>query len=248
MWLVLCSRGDAAAIWAHRGLARRLAPLVLLHPETLVHGCRWDHRIGSAGASTRITLASGLTLEQGQVRGVLNRLVGVTADFFAGSGDAEYAALEMHALLLSWLHSLPIPVINRPHAQGLAGTWRHGSEWVQLAARSGLPTPRYRQASADSRRDLYGETPLFPPGTATDTVLVLGGRTAGAPAPPTIAAGCIRLAELASTPLLGVDFALGESGPWTFAGATPLPDLRLGGEPFLDLLAAGLLGGSEVAA
>jgi hypothetical protein len=41
--------------------------------------------------------------------------------------------------------------------------------------------------------------------------------------------------------LLGIDFAMSAVGaPWEFAGATPLPDLRLGGEPLLDALTMAL--------
>jgi hypothetical protein len=41
--------------------------------------------------------------------------------------------------------------------------------------------------------------------------------------------------------LLGIDFAMSAVGaPWEFAGATPLPDLTLGGEPLLDALAVAL--------
>jgi hypothetical protein len=67
-------------------------------------------------------------------------------------------------------------------------------------------------------------------------VLVLAGHVVGEAAPPAVQAGCRRLAHLVCTPLLGVDFTAGEAGPWTFVGATPAPDLRLGGEPLLDVL------------
>ena len=50
--------------------------------------------------------------------------------------------------------------------------------------------------------------------------------------------GCRRLAELSHTALLGVEFTTSSAGPWTFAGATPMPDLRLGGEALLDALAS----------
>ena len=84
--------------------------------------------------------------------------------------------------------------------------------------------------------EMYGERPLFPPEVPRRSVLVLGGQTTGAAAPPEIASACVRLAEEAEIALLGVDFVAGPEGPWTFAGATPHPDLRLGGEPLLDLL------------
>jgi hypothetical protein len=249
MWLVLCSPGDASVPWVHQGLANRgLLPLWPIGPAALFQGCRWEHRVASDGCASRLTLADGRVLESGQVRGTLNRLTGVPAELFDGSADRDYAVQELYALLLSWLHSLPAPVINRPVPQGISGAWRHSSQWVQLAARAGLPVPGYRRTSADPRSALYADSPLFPAGTPTRTVLVLGGYTAGAPAPPGIAEGCRRLARMAGTSLLGVDFADGGTGAWTFAAASPLPDLRIGGEGFLDLLAAALRSELDVAA
>jgi hypothetical protein len=56
--------------------------------------------------------------------------------------------------------------------------------------------------------------------------------------PAHIGEGCRRLAGLAGTELLGFNF--GED--WTFAGATPWPDLSVGGEALLRALAAALQG------
>jgi hypothetical protein len=238
MWLVLSSAGDVSAHWAYQGLAcRGVFPLLLIDTESLIHG-RWEHWVASGGCRTRITLANGFVVESDQVRGVLNRIVGVPPWLFAGGDDRDYAFQELHALLLSWLHSLPATVINRAVPQGLCGAWRHNSQWVRLAARAGLSVPVYRRASTDRRAALFDDSPLFPPGTSTRTVLVLGGETFGSPVPPDVARGCRELARLAATSLLGVELTAGEDGAWTFAGASPLPELQSGGEPFLDLLAA----------
>jgi hypothetical protein len=51
-----------------------------------------------------------------------------------------------------------------------------------------------------------------------------------------VLAGATRLARLAGASLLGVEFGPG----WTFAAASPTPDLRAGGTPLLDLLASSL--------
>jgi hypothetical protein len=57
---------------------------------------------------------------------------------------------------------------------------------------------------------------------------------------PELASSCTALAARTGTPLLGVTLAVEADGqPW-FAGATPLPDLRLGGDPLLDGLARAL--------
>jgi hypothetical protein len=71
---------------------------------------------------------------------------------------------------------------------------------------------------------------------AARTVVVVEGEALGVGLPAAVRAGCVRLAELAGATVLGVE--LGVDGRVT--SATPLPDLRHGGERGLDLLAAAL--------
>jgi hypothetical protein len=117
-------------------------------------------------------------------------------------------------------------VLNRPTPQGLSGPWLERSEWLMIAAQAGLPTPVYRSGSRPARS-----------GPAR-SIIVVGRNALGPPAPREVVAGCGRLARLARTAILGVDF----DGAWLFAGATPLPSLRRGDERMLDLLAAALRG------
>jgi hypothetical protein len=152
---------------------------------------------------------------------------------------------ELHSFFLGWLSALPGVVINRPTPWGLAGQWRHVSEWVALAAQAGLPVPPYRLSSRDLSEAAGYVTRLAPDGVPLTTLIVAGDAVLGAPAPPHIAAGCLRLAELTDTALLGVEFVVDREGIWTFVGATPQPDLRLGGEPLLDTLSLLLRGGQE---
>jgi hypothetical protein len=246
MWLVLCSSQDLPALWAGQGLkARGLDPVEIVTADQLACSLRWEHRLGAGGAEVEVTLADGRTLRHDRIRGALNRLQWIPPGVFAASPDREYALQEMTAFFLSWLYGLPDPVLNRPTPQGLSGRWRHASEWIWLAAQAGLPVPPYRKRDLDAEGWTPGERPLFPQGTPMQTVLVLDGETAGAAAPAEILGGCRRLARLAGTSLLGIDFAAGPAGAWTFAGANPTPDLRLGGDRFLDQLAATLRGPEE---
>jgi hypothetical protein len=103
--------------------------------------------------------------------------------------------------------------------------------------------PDYKQSSHDYLDEMGVERRLVPIGTPVNTVFVAAEHVVGTPAPPDIVKGCQRLAELSRTELLGVEFVAGSAGPWTFAGATPWPDLRLGGQALLDVLASVLRGG-----
>ena len=242
MWLILASQNDAAALWAYQGLrSRGLNPIELVFTEMLPFALRWDHRVSAAESSIAITLADGRVLKNSAVRGVLNRLTHVPLDHLSGNLDYDYATQEYAAFFMSWLASFRQPVLNPACAQGLAGAWRHISEWVHLAARAGLPTPKYRQTSADEVDETIEVRKLFPEGTPIFTSIVVQDRVVGQAITPEIEKACLKLAELSQTPLLGIDFAMSAVGaPWEFAGATPLPDLTLGGEPLLDALAVAL--------
>jgi hypothetical protein len=241
MWLVLCPDYDSPARWAFEGLrARGLAPLEFVSAEALTRSRRWEHRVGADGADVQFELPDGRVLRGRDVRGVLNRLTHVPVGHLRATRDHDYMTQEFTAFFMSWLYALPGPILNRPTPQGLGGRWRHSSEWVLLASSAGLPTPPYRLSSQDGHDEMTaGERSLLPAGTKTRQVVVVAGQTfAPFAVPDEISAGCVRLAAAAETPLLGVDFSAG--GEWTFAGATPLPDLRAGGAPLLDALARAL--------
>jgi hypothetical protein len=234
VWLVLCSAYDIPALWAYQGLrARGLAPVELVSAELLTNTLRWEHRLGSAGVSINISLADGRVIRGDRVRGTLNRLLSLPFEYFqmASPVDRQYATQEMNAFFMSWLYALPAPVLNRPTPQGLCGHWRHPVEWHILAAKAGLPTAVCRQSSFDTLATSY---PGSQPAT---TLFAVQDRIVGGPAPGFIVEGCRRLAELSGTAVLGIDFRHSPEGPWTFAGCTPMPDLRLGGAAILDALA-----------
>ena len=102
-------------------------------------------RAGSTGWTaaahwTRLVLADGRVIDTRDVRGVLNRLLWVSAEGYAGASEAdrEYAGGELYALVQSWLASLGRRVINRPTGSALAGTWRTPCQWRAVAREAGL--------------------------------------------------------------------------------------------------------------
>jgi hypothetical protein len=243
VWLVLSDSSDPSAAWARHGLRLRgLDPIELVTADRLVSGALWSHRIDGDGARFEILLADGRRISSNRVRGALNRIVAVPPEALAGAAaeDRDYALQELTAFFMSWLHALPGPVLGRPTPQGLSGRWRHVSEWVWLAAAAGLRTPAYHQGSHNGAG--WQEPALAPFGAPRRTVLVAGSRAVASDAPATVLEGCLRLSRLADAELLGVDFTWNRSDGWTFVGASPYPDLRPGGEQFLDALASILRG------
>ncbi len=238
MWLVLCHSGDVAALWLYNGLRQRgLKPLQLVSAEVLACSRLWEHRLAAGHTTVDITLHDGRAIHGDGLRGVVNRLVAVPMDLWrrASPADRAYVLQELTAFYVSWLMALPCPVLNRPSPLGLAGAWRHQSHWVWLAARAGLRTPDYIQSSQNPI-DRPGALRRRSPPPKVKTVLVIGDRVVGGQPPGALLAGCLELARVSGSGILGVDFADGPEGEWTFVGATPLPDLRLGGEAALDAL------------
>ena len=135
------------------------------------------------------------------------------------------------------VNALPGIVLNRATPQGLGGAWRPASEWIALAAAAGFDTRPYRYDTRDA--ELHGswyEPPPIREVAEIRTVIVVNGAAVGQRVPAPLVEKCCVLSERTRTDLLGVQLAA-INGSWFFAGATPTPDLSLGGEPLLDLLA-----------
>ena len=237
MYLVLCYDWDVPGLWAYQKLRNiGLAPIELVTAARLALAKTWEHRLGHEGVYLKISLHDGRIFDSSDVRGVLNRLTTVPQDFIsrAVAEDREYVSAELSAFYLSWLSALE-RVINRPMPQGLAGSWRHRSEWALLAAKAGLNTPLYRQSSTSRPEDGYRS---FASSDKTVTnVIVLQNELFGSPVSPEIGEACRKLAASAETDLLGVELFDSGDGALTFAHATPFPDLTLGRDELIEALA-----------
>jgi len=248
MWLVLSPSSDASAIWAWQGLGQLgLAPLEFVSAEDLASALTWQYRLEAGTTCLQVRLADGRVLNSAQIRGSLNRLhmpSPLTLQSAAPS-DREYAQSEFFAFYLSWLHSLPGVMINRPRPLGLSGPWLHLSEWMMRAARAGLRTAPYRQSGRDSANEIVmPERQSF--GSAhrvAHHLIAFGGEIFGGCVPAEVAAACGRLAKDVDAAMLGITLFVDEFDRWTLAGATPSPDLALGGMPLLRRMAQILLSG-----
>jgi hypothetical protein len=213
--------------------------LTVLTDDDLAAARNWRHAISADGGATlTLELADGRKLESASVSGVLNRLATVPWSWLSrvGGPDVRYAAQEMHALYLSWLHALPGPMLNRPTPQGLCGNNRRLSAWAAMAARAGLPIRPLKLTSEDDP----DETWRAPQEGISRTVVVVRDRAIG---PDDLAtehgAACARLASASGCALLGVEFGPTDDG-WRVIGATPSPYLIDGGDRLADALAGAL--------
>lgn len=218
----------------------------LVSAEELLHARRWSHRVRPGGVGTEVVLPDGTAVPERELGGVFNRLRGVVMPHFekASTADRQYATMEMFSLLLSWLASLPCPVVNPPTPRGLGGAYRKPVAWLALASQAGLPVPRVRVTSDRRRFTVSGLVPLPVP-TAREpfgagpgwlvsplsedrrSALIVGDRLLG-DLPPGLDQTCLRLARLAGVSLLRVYFQATSGGnpdAWVVTGADPLPDL-----------------------
>jgi hypothetical protein len=215
--LLLCDAWDAPALWAARAFAASGRPVQVVTSAVLMR-TRFEHRVGADGASTVLELPTGQRIDTVEVKGTLNRLTGPRMELLppVRRGDCEYAVQELWAFWLSWLRTLPAPVLNAPSPAGLSGARMERSDWEARADRLGLPI-------SDRRR-------------AQHLLIVCGGSVVGPRAPSAAVASARELSEAACCPLLGVYF----DDAWAFADATTHPDLRRGGEPLAAALVRAL--------
>ncbi len=237
MVLVLCELHDTAALWAVGRLQERGISVDLVTAPALGSARRWDHRVDAFGASIEITLGDGRRISSSEPTGVLNRLTYVPTERLAriAGTDRGYAIQEMNAFFMSWLQTMPGPMLNRPTPQGLGGAWRHPSIWAVLATQAGLPTASWRQSSADMVDVAWQTRP------GSGTMFVVQDQVVGTfGLPHYLFEPCQTLAKLADTALLGIDFAMRDDAVWEVTGASPLPDLTRGGDALADTLASAL--------
>ena len=150
-FIILAHPGDHTAVCVASALRRRHGPQAvrLVSVDEILLAPRWVHCVGARRVSTTVELHDGTALHSDSIGVVFNRLNYVDAAHFAhaSAADKDYAAMELFALLLSWLAGLPCPVINRPSPAGLGGAVQTLQDWLLLAVRAGLPVPNTRFTS-----------------------------------------------------------------------------------------------------
>lgn len=237
MWLVLCHPDDMSALWAGHGLrARGVTPVEFVSPVELACARRLEYRGGGGEpAHAYAELANGRQIDTRQLRGTLNRAI--RCDFpqvhRASASDRPYVQAEMDAILLAWLGALPEPLLNPPSPSGWSGPQLHPFEWALRAQAAGFSTLPLRCGYAGI------EMPTIPVGSMLSSHLVFADQIFPPIARESELPARI-LATSAKIPLLGITLARLPNGQMQFIDATPTPDLRIGGIPFLDSLHSSL--------
>jgi hypothetical protein len=253
-FLLLTQDGDATAARIADALARRhgAESAAVVTMRELAEADQFTLGVTGGRSYSAIRLKAGTTIKSAEVGIVMNRLRHVLVPQFvrAALADRSYATMEMYALLIGWLTSLPCPIVNRGGSSSLSGIARGPLEWFALAARAGLRTPRVGVCSsarifpardhlplADNRpQALYPALAsiagqrrgwcLEPLGPRRCSVYVAGSRVWGPLSQETHAA-VRRLTERAGMSLARVDFCETHDvgGSWMFVGIDEWPEL-----------------------
>ncbi len=113
--------------------------VVSVSSDELIFAPYWFHEVRSDKTTTKITLATGQKLNSSEIGVVFNRLCRLSITHFSNQADRNYATMEIYALFLSWLYSLPCPVINTAVPRGLGSHRYSHLTWLKRAAVAGLP-------------------------------------------------------------------------------------------------------------
>jgi hypothetical protein len=220
MNIVFCHPSDRDAIWLYLELKKQGVAVQILAPEQLLMAREWTQSLGDRNDEFVVTTRDGTTIKSGEVRFFFNRAQFVDAPIWrrAREGDREYVRSEMTAMLMSWLHQVQQEclMINPPFDQSLCGTGWSEARWAKAAFEAGF------QYVASAAQHQEGER-----------VLVVGDHVTPGSESKEIASRCIRLAQIARSPLLEV--RVGNSGN-IFVSATAMPAFQDYGKGFLSLL------------
>jgi hypothetical protein len=131
--VVLAYAGDQFAA----ELAKVLSARVVTARELSTSG--WQHHPIGTGDEV-LGLADG-AVSATALRGVVTRVGAIGAPDLPHivPEDRDYVAAEMSAFLLSFLHALPCPVVNRPTPMSLMGPGWTTQRWRAAAVAIGLP-------------------------------------------------------------------------------------------------------------
>lgn len=179
--VILAHAEDPVPLRVQAALQQDGVDAYVVSDRDLVVAKRWCHRLSSDGAvSTQLTLADSSPVNFDDIGVVWNCLREVRATHFAfpRESDVRYAVMETQALWLSWLASMPVPVLNRPTPRALGGGVLGDAEWISLARAAGLPTRKW-QLSTDARRFAHPQYAPQPPFEGGDEEETHGSRPFG---------------------------------------------------------------------
>ncbi|BDT68111.1 hypothetical protein os1_22930 [Comamonadaceae bacterium OS-1] len=213
--LVLAHASDAGAASVAASVRNLLAgaPVEVwtVRPESLGLAA-WSHTVDAHGcAHTRLVLPGRPALHSNQIRAVFNRIQHLPMPQFsqAPPKDRDYAAMELQALVLSWLAACGGCVVQPLRGQPWLTPQLPLLHWASAAARCGLPVADQSAVAAPAPWDA--------------TVLVAGPLSTGILA-GRLGVACVATAQNLGFTLLEFRFQRDSEGA-TLVDVSPHPEL-----------------------
>jgi hypothetical protein len=243
MFWMLLHADDAPGLWLYRRLRQQDVAVELVTMDEWFCNQAFTLTMDETTAHTQLRLQDGRCWDLEQTQAVMARVCSmptVAWQLFAES-EKDYVAQEWQAIFMAWADLMPM-LLNQPTPMGLSGRNRSAGEWLQLAHSVGFETMPFFYDSA------YGTVaqPDFPAAQRLDLLTYRGHcYTNATTLPESVKEMAVALQEASGENLIGVSLALSAAG-FVFTGATTHPDLRLGGDVFVQAILTDLYDGTAL--
>lgn len=243
MFWMLLHADDAPGIWLYRRLRQQGVVVELVTVDEWFCNQVFTLTMDETTADTYLRLQDGRVWNLEQTRAVMARVRSmptVAWQLFAES-EKDYVAQEWQAIFMAWADLMPM-LFNQPTPMGMSGRTRSTGEWSQLADSVGFDTIPFFYDSAVgivAQTDLHHVQRL-------DSLVYRGRCYMNADSlPESVKEMAIALQEASGENLIGVSLAKSAAG-FVFMGATTHPDLRLGGDAFIQAILTDLSDGTAL--
>lgn len=243
MFWMLLHADDTPGLWLYRRLRQRGVALELVTMDEWFCNQSFTLTMDETTAHTQLQLQDGRHWDLVQTQAVMARVCTmptVAWQLFAES-EKDYVAQEWQAIFMAWADLMPM-LFNQPTPMGLSGRNRSAGEWLQLADSVGFETVPFFYDSASGA----GGQPNLNPSRRLELLLYRGrcyGQTAVLP--ESIAGKAVALQAASGEHLIGVSLYPSTTG-FVCTGVTTHPDLRLGGDAFVETILTDLYDGTAL--
>lgn len=243
MFWMLLHADDAPGIWLYRRLRQQGVVVELVTVDEWFCNQVFTLTMDETTADTYLRLQDGRVWNLEQTRAVMARVRSmptVACQLFAQS-EKDYVAQEWQAIFMAWADLMPM-LFNQPTPMGMSGRNRSTGEWSQLADSVGFDTIPFFY---DSAVGIVAQTDLHH--AQRFDLLVYRGRCYGNPVllSASVEEMACALQVASGEQLLGVSLSMSAAG-FVFMGASTHPDLRLGGDGFVDAILTDLYDGTAL--
>jgi hypothetical protein len=223
--LLICHSEDEDALWLFYTLKEKGHNLDLVNADSIPSALKWKYFLNTMDCEWELWLSGKEKIHSSEINCVINRMRHANPYHWQKSSPDEYhyVAGEMHALYLSWLHSISQQafMLNPPGGNTLSGNFFIRSYWLALASKAGLMVKAYSVSSKpENSLSHSGRLDL------ERSFLLINEDVIGAEGlPANTLSSCRSLVKLSGNPLLEITL-IKDHQKWIFEKADPFPAFK----------------------